>query len=146
MVSATGYQNARRTTDGIDLNKLQLLLAVLEKRAGLPMGSSDAFVKVTGGVKIDEPAVDLGLAVALASSYCDCPVDPHTIIIGEVGLTGEVRGVSQIEQRIRESHKMGFHRAVVPLNACRKLDMDFELTGVRSLVEALRAVGIGKRS
>jgi DNA repair protein RadA/Sms len=146
LVSATGYQNARRTTDGIDLNKLQLLLAVLEKRAGLPMGSSDAFVKVTGGVKIDEPAVDLGLAVALASSYCDCPVDPHTIIIGEVGLTGEVRGVSQIEQRIRESHKMGFHRAVVPLNACRKLDMDFELTGVRSLVEALRAVGIGKRS
>ena len=82
LVGSTAYQNARRTANGIDVNRLQLLIAVLEKRVGLPMGGSDAFVKATGGVKIDEPAVDLGLAIALASSYCDCPVDPYTVVIG----------------------------------------------------------------
>jgi len=146
LVSSTSYQNARRTTNGIDVNRLQLLIAVLEKRVGLPMGGSDAFVKATGGVKIDEPAVDLGLAVALASSYCDCPVDPHTVIIGEVGLAGEVRAVAQIEQRIKEARKMGFKKAIVPANACRNSpDPGLELVGVGTLVEALHAAGIGPR-
>lgn len=145
LVSTSLYQNARRTTNGIDVNRLQLLIAVLEKRVGLPMGSCDAFVKATGGVRIDEPAVDLGLALALASSYCDFPVDPYTVVIGEVGLAGEVRGVSQLEHRIKESQKMGFRKAVVPANAGRmKVNSDFELIKVSSLVEALKAVGIGR--
>lgn len=145
LVSASYYQNARRTTTGVDVNRLQLLIAVLEKRVGLPMSNSDAFVKVTSGIKIDEPAVDLGLAMALASSFCDCPMDPYTVVIGEVGLAGEVRGVSQLEHRIKESQKMGFRKAIVPANAGRvKVDSDFTLTGVRTLVEALQVVGIGK--
>ena len=145
LVGSAAYQNARRTANGIDLNRLQLLIGVLEKRAGLPMGGSDAFVKATGGVKIDEPAVDLGLAMALASSYCDCPVDPYTVVIGEVGLAGEVRGVSQMEHRIRESQKMGFRQAVVPAHSGRiKAAAGFQLVGVHTLVEALQAVGIGK--
>ena len=145
LVSTSLYQNARRTTNGIDVNRLQLLIAVLEKRVGLPMGSCDAFVKATGGVRIDEPAVDLGLALALASSYCDFPVDPYTVVIGEVGLAGEVRGVSQLEHRIKESQKMGFRKAVVPANAGRmKVNSGFELIKVSSLVEALKAVGIGR--
>jgi len=145
LVSSSIYQNARRTANGIDVNRLQLLIAVLEKRVGLPMGCCDAFVKATGGVRIDEPAVDLGLALALASSYCDCPVDPYTVVIGEVGLAGEVRGVSQLEQRIRESQKMGFRKAVVPANAGRlKMNNGFQLVSVNTLAEALQAVGIGK--
>ena len=145
LVSTSLYQNARRTTNGIDVNRLQLLIAVLEKRVGLPMGSCDAFVKATGGVRIDEPAVDLGLALALASSYCDFPVDPYTVVIGEVGLAGEVRGVSQLEHRIKESQKMGFRKAVVPANAGRmKVNSGFELIKVSSLAEALKAVGIGR--
>lgn len=145
LVGSTAYQNARRTANGIDVNRMQLLIAVLEKRVGLPMGGSDAFVKATGGVKIDEPAVDLGLAMALASSYCDCPVDPHTVVIGEVGLAGEVRGVSQLEHRIRESQKMGFRRAVIPANSGRiKVDKGFELVSVKTLAEALQSVGIGR--
>ncbi|HHY81207.1 MAG TPA: DNA repair protein RadA [Clostridiales bacterium] len=146
LVSSTSYQNARRTTNGIDVNRLQLLIAVLEKRVGLPMGGNDAFVKATGGVKIDEPAVDLGLAVALASSYCDCPVDPYTVIIGEVGLAGEVRAVTQLEQRIKEAAKMGFKKAIVPASACKNnIDPGFTLVGVGTLIEALHAAGIGGR-
>jgi DNA repair protein RadA/Sms len=140
LVGTSQYQNARRTTNGIDLNRLQLLLAVLEKRVGLLMGASDAFVKVTGGVKIDEPAVDLGLAVALASSYRDCPVDPYTVIIGEVGLAGEVRAVSNIEQRLKESQKMGFKRAIVPASTSRNhIESGFTVIGVPTLADALDA-------
>lgn len=147
LVSASHFQNARRTTTGIDVNRLQLLIAVLEKRVGLPMSNCDAFVKVTSGIKIDEPAVDLGLAMALASSFCDCPMDPYIVVIGEVGLAGEVRGVSQLEHRIKESQKMGFKKAVVPANTGKlKLDSDFTLIRVHTLVEALRAVGIGAKN
>jgi len=141
LVGSSSYQNARRTTNGIDLNRLQLLLAVLEKRAGLLLGGSDAFVKVAGGVKIDEPAVDLGLAVALASSYRDCPVNPYTVIIGEVGLAGEVRAVSHMEQRIRESRRMGFRRAIVPVSAEKvHTEPGFSLLGAPTLNDALNIV------
>jgi DNA repair protein RadA/Sms len=141
LVGSSQYQNARRTTNGIDLTRLQLLLAVLEKRVGLHMSASDAFVKVTGGVKIDEPAVDLGLAAALASSYRDCPIDPYTVVIGEVGLAGEVRAVSNIEQRLKESQKMGFRRAIVPATASKHhMDSEFTLIGVPTLADALDAL------
>jgi DNA repair protein RadA/Sms len=104
------------------------------------MGTNDAFVKITGGVRVDEPAVDLGLAVALASSYRDQAVDPYTIIIGEVGLAGEVRSVTYLEQRIKEALKLGFKRAIVPRSALSVYrDKDFVLLGVESLTEALQA-------
>ncbi|MGI6538388.1 MAG: DNA repair protein RadA [Caldicoprobacterales bacterium] len=146
LISTANYQNARRTADGIDYNRLQLLLAVLEKRVGLPLSGCDAFVKATGGIKVAEPAVDLGLAAALASSYLDSPVDPYTAVIGEVGLAGEVRGVSQVEHRLREAVKMGFSRAVIPYSALKaKVDPSLEVTGVRTLIEALQALGMGKK-
>jgi DNA repair protein RadA/Sms len=146
LISTANYKNARRTADGIDYNRLQLLLAVLEKRVGLPLSGCDAFVKATGGIKVAEPAVDLGLAAALASSYLDSPVDPYTAVIGEVGLAGEVRGVSQVEHRLREAVKMGFSRAVIPYSALKaKVDPSLEVTGVRTLIEALQALGMGKK-
>ncbi|HZK33934.1 MAG TPA: DNA repair protein RadA [Bacillota bacterium] len=140
LVSTSAYQNARRTTNGIDVNRLQLLIAVLEKRAGILMGTNDAYVKVTGGVRVDEPAVDLALAVALASSYRDVAVDPHTLVIGEVGLAGEVRSVSYLEQRIKEAQKLGFKKAIVPRSTLSVFrNKDFVLLGVETLSEALEA-------
>ena len=116
------------------------------KGVGLPLSGCDAFVKATGGIKVAEPAVDLGLAAALASSYLDSPVDPYTAVIGEVGLAGEVRGVSQVEHRLREAVKMGFSRAVIPYSALKaKVDPSLEVTGVRTLIEALQALGMGKK-
>jgi len=141
LVGSANYPNARRTTNGIDLNRLQLLIAVLEKRIGLMMGSNDAFVKITGGVKIDEPAVDLALAAALVSSYRDIPVDPGLVLIGEVGLAGEVRTVSHMEQRLKESEKMGFKRAIVPAGALKGdgLKSGLDIYGAATLMDALDA-------
>jgi len=141
LVSASTFVTPRRTADGIDLNRVQLLVAVLEKRVGLLLGNHDAYVKVTGGVKIAEPAVDLGLAVALASSFRDQPPDPKTVVIGEVGLAAEVRAVSRIEQRLREAEKMGFLRAVLPLANLKGLTFKTSLTlvGVETVMEGLEA-------
>lgn len=141
LVSASTFVTPRRTADGIDLNRVQLLVAVLEKRVGLLLGNHDAYVKVTGGVKIAEPAVDLGLAVALASSFRDQPPDPYTVVIGEVGLAGEVRAVSRIEQRLREAEKMGFHRAVLPQANLKNLMVKttLDLHGVETVMEGLEA-------
>jgi len=141
LVSASTFVSPRRTADGIDLNRVQLLIAVLEKRVGLLLGNHDAYVKVAGGVRIAEPAVDLGLAVALASSFRDQPPDQRTVVIGEVGLAGEVRAVSRVEQRIREAEKMGFTRAVLPLANVKGLSIKttLELIGVDTVMEALGA-------
>ncbi len=141
LVSASTFVTPRRTADGIDLNRVQLLVAVLEKRVGLLLGNHDAYVKVTGGVKIAEPAVDLGLAVALASSFRDQPPDPQTVVIGEVGLAGEVRAVSRIEQRLREAEKMGFRRAVLPQANLKNLTVKttLDLIGVETVMEGLEA-------
>lgn len=141
LVSATTFVSPRRTADGIDLNRVQLLIAVLEKRVGLLLGNHDAYVKVAGGVRISEPAVDLGLAVALASSFRDQPPDPRAVVIGEVGLAGEVRAVSRIEQRIREAEKMGFSRVVLPQSNLKKLGFrtEMRLIGVETVREGLEA-------
>ncbi|HEY3363763.1 MAG TPA: DNA repair protein RadA [Symbiobacteriaceae bacterium] len=141
LVSASTFVTPRRTADGIDLNRVQLLVAVLEKRVGLLLGNHDAYVKVTGGVRIDEPAVDLGLAVALASSFRDQPPDPHVVVIGEVGLAGEVRAVARVEQRIREAEKMGFKRVVLPLANTKNpgFKTSLELIGVETVMEGLEA-------
>jgi DNA repair protein RadA/Sms len=141
LVSASTFVSPRRTADGIDLNRVQLLIAVLEKRVGLLLGNHDAYVKVAGGVHIAEPAVDLGLAVALASSFRDQPPDRQTVVIGEVGLAGEVRAVSRVDQRIREAEKMGFKRAVLPKANLKGLSIgtSVELVGVETVMEALGA-------
>ena len=141
LVSSSTFVSPRRTADGIDQNRVQLLIAVLEKRVGLQLGSHDAYVKVAGGVRISEPAVDLGLAIALASSFRDRPPDPRVVIFGEVGLAGEVRAVARVEQRIREAEKMGFKRAILPQACLKNLGFKptLELMGVETVMEALGA-------
>lgn len=114
LTTPTAFNNPRRVSTGLEYNKLILLMAVLEKRAGYLLQQQDVYVKVSGGVKIDDPAVDLGVIVAVASSFKDIAVDMNDCFIGEVGLTGEVRRVSRIEQRINEAKKHGFKRAIVP--------------------------------
>ena len=129
----------RRTSTGVDHNRLSLLLAVLEKRVGLKVGGMDVFVNVTGGIRIDEPAVDLGLISAVVSSIRDIPVDPWTVIIGEVGLGGEVRGVSQVEKRINEAEKLGFKRVILPEANIKSIGFEtkIKLLPVKSIYETL---------
>jgi DNA repair protein RadA/Sms len=141
LVSGSGFTPPRRAADGIDQRRVQLLLAVLEKRAGLSLGNCDVYVKVAGGLWVQEPAVDLGLAVAIASSFRDRLADPDAVFLGEVGLAGEVRPVSRVEQRLREAEKLGFRRAVVPRGNLRSLASRpaLQLAGVGTVREALEA-------
>lgn len=142
LVSSSYYTPPRRTSDGIDVKRVHLLLAVMEKRAGMMLGSADVYVKVAGGLTVTEPAMDLGLAAALASSFRDRPPQPATAVFGEVGLSGEVRAVSQAEARIREALKMRFRRVVLPKGNLKEaaVPAGAELIGVSSLSEALEAV------
>ena len=150
LVSTSSYGQARRMAVGIDQNRLSLLLAVLEKRAGLHLVADDVFVNIAGGMSIEEPAVDLGIVAAVASSLKNRPIAQGTAVFGEVGLGGEVRGVAQAALRIREAEQMGFTRIVLPasnvdaVSAVPSVAMDAseemgkaELTGVRSIGEAL---------
>ncbi len=114
LVSPSNLGMPRRTAIGVDSNRVSLLVAVLDKICGLHLAGSDIFINVAGGIRVDEPAVDLGIVSAMASSYLDRPVDSSTVVLGEVGLTGEVRAVSQMEARIREAGRMGFARIVLP--------------------------------
>jgi len=114
LATATNYGLPQRTATGIDPKRLSLLLAVLEKRVGLGLGSYDVFVNAAGGVRIDEPSADLGILVSIASSFKEQVVNPQAVIIGEVGLGGEIRAVPQIEKRIDEASKLGFKTAVIP--------------------------------
>ncbi|WP_448527915.1 DNA repair protein RadA [Parathermosynechococcus lividus] len=114
LVSPTSYPSPRRTTTGIEYNRFLQILAVLEKRLGVPLSKLDAYVATSGGLTVAEPAADLGVAVAVVASFRDRWVQPHTVIIGEVGLGGQVRAVSQLELRLREAAKLGFRRAIIP--------------------------------
>ncbi len=114
LVSTTGYGNPRRLTAGVDTNRVILMAAVLEKRVGMLLSGQDIYVNAVGGVRISEPAADLGIALALASSFRDRPVPAGTVVVGEVGLTGELRPVPQLGKRLREAAKLGFDRAVLP--------------------------------
>jgi DNA repair protein RadA/Sms len=138
LVSPTAFGTARRTTLGVDPNRVALLVAVLEKKMGLQLLGHDIFVNVAGGVRIDEPAVDLGIAIAVASSFLDRSIAPHTLLLGEVGLAGEVRAVGQCETRVREGAKLGFTRCVLPDASLRQLPAidGVELCGVRALGDA----------
>ena len=132
----------RRTAIGVDHNRISLLVAVLGKRMGIEMGDQDIFVNVAGGMRVDEPAADLGIVSAMISSFLDRPVDKNLVVFGEVGLAGEIRGVSQPELRIKEARKLGFTRCVIPkgnLEACSRIE-GVELVpvdSVRNLMEIL---------
>src|SRR5690606_33741975 len=116
LLSPTSFGNPRRMATGLNHNRVPLLMAVLEKRAGLLLQNQDAYVKVAGGVKLDEPAIDLAVSISIASSFRDQPTNPDDVFIGEVGLTGEVRRVSRIDQRVNEAAKLGFNRVIIPKN------------------------------
>lgn len=142
LVSSTSYGNARRMASGIDHNRLSLLLAVLEKRAGVNLAADDVFVNVAGGLTVDEPAADLAITGAVASSLRNRTVRSGTAVFGEVGLAGEVRGVSHAALRVREAAQMGFTRCVLPEGNCSPDDVPpgIELVGVRTVTEALEGL------
>ncbi|MXY07544.1 MAG: DNA repair protein RadA [Rhodothermaceae bacterium] len=139
LVSKTSYGVPQRTSAGFDPKRLQLLLAVLEKREGLAMGGHDVFLNIAGGVRIEEPAADLGIAAAIASSLYDVPVDKYGVLIGEVGLGGEIRGVSRLETRLKECAKLGFERVIVPSKSLQGfvLPSNIEIIGVQTVSEVL---------
>ncbi|MCY4147148.1 MAG: DNA repair protein RadA [Chloroflexi bacterium] len=140
LTSPTSFSNPRRTANGIDSNRLLLISAVLSKRLGLKLWEQDIFVNVIGGLKIAEPAADLALALAIASSYHDRPLPADLAVVGEVGLGGELRQVGQLAARLSEAQKMGFKRALLPrLRRQADLPAGIELVQARSLTEALRA-------
>lgn len=140
LISPTSFGNPRRMATGIDHNRVSLIMAVLEKRVGLLLQNQDAYLKVAGGVKLDEPAIDLAVAVSIASSFRDTPPNPADCFIGEVGLTGEVRRVSRIEQRVKEAAKLGFKRMVIPEANTDgwTIPKGIEVVGVANVAEALR--------
>lgn len=142
LVTPTMFGNAKRTTTGLDFNRASLIMAVLEKRAGLLLQNQDAYLKSAGGVKLDEPAIDLAVAVALASSYKDKPTNPQECFIGEIGLTGEIRRVNRIEQRIKEAAKLGFTKVYAPKNSLTGIKVPKEITvvGVTTIGEVLQKV------
>ncbi|PYN79114.1 MAG: DNA repair protein RadA [Candidatus Rokuibacteriota bacterium] len=131
----------RRTVLGADYNRVCLLLAVLEKRAGVPLGSQDVFVNVAGGGRVTEPAADLGIVIAAASSYMDRAVPGDVLVVGEVGLTGEVRAVAGLELRLREAAALGFRRAIVPRsNVLEPTKVSLDVHGVATVGDALAAL------
>ena len=142
LVSSSSYGNARRMASGIDQNRLSLLLAVLEKRAALNLIGEDVFVNIAGGMSVDEPAADLAVLAAVASSVRNRPITQGTAVFGEVGLAGEVRGTTQASLRVREAAQMGFTRCVLPPGSCSPVDLPggIELVEVRSVGEALDAL------
>ena len=142
LVARTSLGNPRRSSTGIDYNRMNLLIAVLEKRLGFQLSECDAYVNIVGGVRITETALDLAVLIAIASSYLDVVVPADTIALGEVGLSGEVRNVSMIEARVNEAKKLGFNRCILPKSAVAALrNIDgVELLGVADVKEAIRKV------
>jgi DNA repair protein RadA/Sms len=142
LVAPSKLTMPRRTTIGVDYNRISLLLAVLEKRVGMHLMGMDVFVNVVGGLKIDEPAVDLGVIAAVASSFRERPVPPDMVVMGEVGLAGEVRAISQAEARLKDAAKLGFARCILPAANLEKIEKSagikkMELMGVRTVEEAM---------
>ncbi len=143
LVTPTGFGNPRRMSTGFDYNRVSMLLAVLEKRAGYFFGTTDTYINVVGGLKLDEPASDLSVAMALVSSLKDVVVSDDTLAFGEIGLAGEIRGVSNCEQRVREAVRLGFSRCIIPQHNLKNLSLnisgDTEIIGVRNIREAFEA-------
>lgn len=142
LVCDSNFGMARRTAAGTDYNRVNLLMAVLEKRAGIHLSGSDAYVNVAGGIKVNEPALDLGIVMALVSSFKNRSIDEKTVIFGEVGLAGEVRAVSQVQQRVNEAIKLGFETCILPgvcLKNIKKNDK-IEIIGVNNVQEAIKLI------
>lgn len=134
----------KRTANGIDFNRLTLLIAVLEKRAGMALGNQDVYMNIVGGIKINEPALDLGIILSTASSFKNMPIPNDCIAIGEVGLTGEVRNVNMIEKRIKEAEKMGFKTCIIPESNKKLLKESYKLDiiGVKNIIESMKFLGL----
>ena len=140
LVGTTPYPSPRRVTNGVDLSRVLQILAVLEKRVGMNLSKQDVYVNVIGGIDIQEPAADLGIALAVATCARDVVIDPHTAIVGEVGLSGEIRAVNNIEKRIKEVQKLGFKKIIIPDS--NKIDEQFEgiqIVRVKRIIEAISA-------
>jgi len=142
LVTATNFGMPRRMATGVDYNRITLLMAVLEKRVGLQLHNYDAYVNVVGGIKVDEPACDLGIITAIASSFKNTPVNVDTVLIGEVGLTGEVRAVSQIDKRVMEALRIGFTNCIIPKGNMKIIEQmkdikGINIKGVQNVKEAL---------
>mgnify|MGYP004651988325 FL=1 len=144
LLAPTPFGLPKRTGIGIDYNRLALLMAVLEKRGGLSISNQDAYVNIVSGIKVNEPAADLGIVLAVASSYKNVPISKDLVAIGEIGLTGEVRSVSSVEKRIKEAEKLGFKTCIVPENSKKQLKIETKINiiGVRDVREALKVCGI----
>lgn len=139
LVCKTSFGIPRRTTAGADLNRVNLLMAVLEKRAGIPLSSCDAYINIVGGIRMNEPAIDLGIVLAIVSSYKEIPIRDKTICFGEVGLSGEVRAVSMAQQRVQEAKKLGFEECILPA-VCLGDELKSEgikIVGVSNVREAI---------
>ena len=144
LASFTSFGMPRRTATGIDYNRMVILIAVLEKRAGLDMGNYDVYVNLAGGMRINEPSLDLAAALAIASSFRNTPIDPHTVVFGEVGLTGEIRGVAMAEKRVVEAAKLGFKTCIMPKANVEKLPFikGIKVIGVSHIGEALEVLTV----
>jgi DNA repair protein RadA/Sms len=142
LVASSKFGTGRRTTQGVEINRVALLVAMLEKRVGFHLSGDDIFVNLVGGIALDEPAVDLGIVAAATSSFRNIPINEHTVVFGELGLAGEVRAVSQAAVRVREAARMGFKRIVLPKSNVTGLPEDdrIEVIGVRSVTDALDAI------
>ena len=140
LVCPTNFGMPRRTATGTDYNRVNLLMAVLEKRIGFPLSNHDAYVNIAGGIKMNEPAVDLGIVLAIVSSYKNRPLDEKTIVFGEVGLSGEVRAVNMPEQRVAEAKKLGFTTCILPEASVKmvKSIKGIRVIGVKSVNEAIQ--------
>ena len=144
LTSQSVFGFPRRTANGIDFNRLTLLVAVLEKVVGMPLGNQDVYLNIVGGIKINEPALDLGIVLATASSYKNISIPMDTIAIGEVGLTGEVRSVNMVEKRIKEAEKLGFKTCIIPESNKKVLKDEYKLDiiGVKDIKEAMQKLGL----
>ena len=143
LMTPTVFGNAKRTAAGIDYHRISLLLAVMEKHCGLLLQNQDAFFKTTGGVRLDEPAIDLAIAVSIASSYWNRETRIDDVFIGEIGLTGEIRRVTQIEDRLKEADKLGFKRVYIPHNNYNQLknkDFSIEVIPVKTVKQAMHLI------
>ena len=137
LVTRSNFGMPRRTSVGVDYNRVNLLMAVLEKRLGLPLGEYDAYVNITGGIRISEPSIDLGIVIALESSFRNVAIDDKLICFGEVGLSGEVRSVSMVDKRVLEAKKLGFEKCIIPEVSLKEVKdiEDIEIFGVKNLSE-----------
>ena len=140
LTSQSVFGMPRRTANGTDYNRLTLLIAVLEKKAKLMLGSQDVYLNIAGGIKINEPGVDLAIVLAVVSSFKNIPIPLDCIAIGEVGLTGEVRSVSQIEKRIKEAENLGFKTCIIPENNKKLLKETYKLDiiGVQNISDTIK--------